>query len=82
MLDYPLWKVVLAPMYGPSEKPVDWDQPFYYRWMPKISLRGYYTFVEYVASPVWNYVIVPFYTYTMGPLYQAAFSLLGYAEES
>jgi hypothetical protein len=69
-------------MEGPAEKPADWDLPFYYRWMPKISLRGYHVFVEYVASPVWNYLIVPFYTYTMGPVYNNVLELLGYGEVS
>jgi hypothetical protein len=69
-------------MEGPAEKPLDWDQPFYYRWMPKISLKGFYVFVEYVASPVWNYIIVPFYSYTMGPFYQSALNVLGFAGES
>jgi len=45
--------------------------------MPKLSFRGYHAFVDWIASPVWNKVVCPFYAWTTLPVINAVKNALG-----
>ena len=42
--------------------------------MPSISLRGYHAFVNWVASPIWRYIVCPFYRYTLGTVWSTIYN--------
>lgn len=75
-LEYPLWTAAKIPYFGPIEKPED-ALPFYRRWMPKLSFRGYHAFNDYIGSPFWNKLVVPFYRWTTSPVINAVYNTLG-----